>query len=110
MHRNAQLMFDAYGKSFFKPGLSVLEIGPDASPSTFQKLTRANSVRWDTLDIASKHAPPTYLVTDDYSFPVPDNAYDIVLSGQVIEHVRKIWRWFPELARMVKPGGLERSR
>lgn len=39
-------------------------------------------------------------------FPVPSDSYDILLSGRVIEHVRKIWRWFPEVARMCKPGGL----
>jgi hypothetical protein len=28
------------------------------------------------------------------------------LSGQVIEHVRKPWRWIPELARVTRRGGL----
>ena len=36
----------------------------------------------------------------------PSDAYDIVLSGQVIEHVRKIWLWIKELARVCKVGGL----
>lgn len=29
-----------------------------------------------------------------------------MLSGNVIEHVRAIWRWLPEVARITKPGGL----
>lgn len=106
MHRNAQLIMEKHGKPFFKPGLSVLELGPDGAPSTFQKLVGRDAAKWDTLDIATTYTSPTWLVTDAYKFPVPSNAYDIVISGQVIEHVPKIWRWFPELARMCKPGGL----
>jgi SAM-dependent methyltransferase len=106
VHRNAQLILDKRGRQYFKPGLSVLEVGPDGTPSTFQKMVGGETERWDTLDIATKYVQPTWLVTDSYKFPVPDNSYDIVLSGQVIEHVPKIWRWFPELARMCKPGGL----
>lgn len=106
MHRNCELILDKHGKKYFKPGVSVLEVGPDASPSTFQKLVGNQAARWDTLDIATKYVQPTYLVTDNYKFPVPSDTYDIVLSGNVIEHVPKIWRWFPEIARMCKPGGL----
>ena len=39
-------------------------------------------------------------------FPAPSGAYDIVFSGQVIEHVRKIWLWIKELTRICKVGGL----
>jgi SAM-dependent methyltransferase len=106
MHRNARFILDKHGKEFFKPGSSVLELGPDGAPSTFQRMVGRDTARWDTLDIGTTYTQPTWLVTDAYKFPVPSNTYDIVLSGQVIEHVPKIWRWFPELARMCKPGGL----
>lgn len=105
MHRNARLIFEKHAKPLFQTGTSVLEIGPDQKPSTFQKLVGGSVAKWDTLDL-DPVASPTFLATKEYSFPVPSNAYDIVLSGQVIEHVRKIWRWFPELGRICKPGGL----
>lgn len=31
--------------------------------------------------------------------------FDIVLSGQCIEHVARPWEWFQEMARILKPGG-----
>lgn len=37
---------------------------------------------------------------------IPDNAYDIVYSHQVIEHVPKPWLAGKELVRVLKPGGL----
>ena len=46
------------------------------------------------------------MASSEYSFPVPDETYDVVLSGQVIEHVRKIWVWMREVARVCKAGGI----
>jgi ubiquinone/menaquinone biosynthesis C-methylase UbiE len=60
---------------------------------------------WDTLDIAQT-PQLTYPKSQPYSFPISSNTYDVVLSGQVIEHVAKIWVWMREVARIAKPGGL----
>ncbi len=42
----------------------------------------------------------------DYSHPIPDDTYDIVVSGQVLEHIKKIWVWIKEVARVCKAGGI----
>lgn len=107
MHKNSTALFQRYAASFFTPGARVLEIGPDRHPSTYRALLRGEFAAWDTLDAFPRtDVPLTYLADSEYSFPVPDDAYDIVFSAQVIEHVRKIWRWMPELARVCRPGGL----
>jgi SAM-dependent methyltransferase len=107
MHKNSRLLFQKYAKSFFVPGTRVLEIGPDRSPSTYFKMVETGPTAWDTLDAFRRNdVPLTYLAESEYSFPIPDNTYDLVFSAQVIEHVRKIWRWMPEVARVCKPGGL----
>lgn len=104
MHKNSKLLFEKYAKEYFHPGMSVLEIGPDRFPSTFCSIVADSSVTWETLDI---HQNPklTYTAVSEYNFPIPDNKYDIVLSGQVIEHVRKIWVWIKEVSRVCKVGG-----
>ncbi len=106
MHRNSQLLFQKYARPHFRPGLRVLEVGPDASPSTYQALVNDPSITWDTLDFPSRPFPLTHRLESEYTFPIPDGAYDLVLSGQVIEHVRKVWVWVREVARVVRPGGL----
>ena len=69
-----------------------------------------DSLQWDTLDLVDGHAyvpaELTYRSRSPYEFPIEDDAYDIVLSANVIEHVRCVWRWLPELARVCKAGGL----
>jgi SAM-dependent methyltransferase len=104
MHTNSKLLFDKYGKSFFRSGSRVLEIGPDAFPSSYQSLVNDASITWETTDISDRGSM-TYPNAGEYSFPVPNDSYDIVLSGQVIEHVKKIWVWVKELERVCKKGG-----
>jgi SAM-dependent methyltransferase len=113
MHRNSAMIFEKYAPPFFKKGCSVLEIGADDNPSTYQRIVGEMPARWDSLDIAGPnegsnyiHAAPTYITKSEYNFPIQSDQYDVVLSGNVIEHVRKIWRWMPELARVCKPAGI----
>src|SRR4051812_37137093 len=103
MHENSKLLFERHALGLFKPKQKVLEIGPDSFPSTYRKGILLD-LEWHTLD---QHNNPklTYSGTEEYRFPVPDDVYDITLSGQVIEHVRKPWRWLPELVRVTKRGG-----
>jgi SAM-dependent methyltransferase len=105
MHLNSRLMFENIARQHFHPGMKVLEIGPDAFPTTYQSIVDDSSIGWDTIDIKEKHNV-TFTAESEYSFPIADGAYDIVLSGNVIEHVRRIWVWIREVTRVCKPGGL----
>jgi len=105
MHTNSKLLFEKYAKPLIKAESVVLEIGPDAFPSTFKRLTEDLALAWHTLDIYD-NPELTYRSSDQYSFDIPDEHYDLVISTQVIEHVKKPWVWVPELARITKRGGL----
>jgi SAM-dependent methyltransferase len=85
--------------------MRVLEIGPDAVPSTYQRAVGDGSIVWHTLDMRDDPSL-TYRASSEYEFSVESASYDIVLSGQVIEHVRQVWKWIQELARVCKAGGL----
>ncbi len=105
MHTNSKLIFEKYAKPLIAEQHSILEIGPDGFPSTYRSLIGGIDPTWHTLDIYD-NPQLTYPASQENSFQIPDNTYDIVLSGQVIEHVRRPWKWLPELARVTKPGGL----
>ena len=34
------------------------------------------------------------------------NSYDVVISGQVLEHVQRPWIWIRNVAQLCKPGGI----
>jgi SAM-dependent methyltransferase len=105
MHANTAMLFTHYARPYFTPGARVLEVGPDSNPSGLRCLVQDSAACWDTADFPGQFAA-TYLLTEDNRFPIPDASYDIVLSANVIEHVRKPWLWLREVARVCKPGGL----
>lgn len=109
MHDNSKLLFARYALPLFTAGVRVLEVGPDGTPSTYQAMVKsalgsAAPTTWDTVDLATRPGM-THRAKNEYEFPIADGSYDLVLSGQVLEHVRKPWRWLPELARVCRAGG-----
>jgi len=104
MHANSRLIFQKYSTGYFPPGTRVLEIGPDAFPSTYRSIADRGGLTWDTIDIFPNPSL-TFVATSAYSFPIDDESYDVILSGNVIEHVPKIWVWMKELVRVCKTGG-----
>jgi SAM-dependent methyltransferase len=104
MHPNSKLLFEKYAKEYFRPNMRILEIGPDRFPSTYRSMVSDDSLLWETLDLY-QHPQLTYTAVSEYTFPIPANTYDLVLSGQVIEHVRKMWVWIKEVSRVCKDGG-----
>lgn len=108
MHHNSRYMFEKHAATFFEAGQDVLEVGPDSRPSTVRNLVGDRVGSWKTADLeafnmVSEH---DYLMPDEYTLPIDDESFDLVVSTNVMEHVRKPWRWVPELARVLRPGGL----
>jgi hypothetical protein len=54
IHSNSKLLFEKYGKPSFRPGSRVLEIGPDAFPSSYASLVNDASITWETADISDQ--------------------------------------------------------
>lgn len=45
------------------------------------------------------------IMADPYRIPAADNAFDVVISGQMLEHCAFFWKAFEEMARVVNPSG-----
>jgi SAM-dependent methyltransferase len=111
MHLNSELLFKKYAIPYFGSNIRVLEVGPTGFPTAYQNLVGGENRVWETIDFASttyigaSTDKLTYHLTSPYNFPIDDNTYDIVISGQVIEHVEKIWTWLKEIKRITREGG-----
>ena len=112
MHDNTLLLFRKYALKYFQPSCAVLEIGPEQPSSTFRASVDPTFFsKWDTLDIVGGeygNGTPnvTFVTNDPHRFPVASEGYDIVLSGNVLEHVPRPWLWIKEVARICRPGGV----
>ena len=115
MHQNSLLLFHKYAKRCFSADQRVLEIGARI-PSDYRLALGEVNLDWRYMDIGGaglssdnlemlRTEKLDYAATDEYTFPIEDNTFDVVVSGQVLEHVRKVWIWMKEVARVTKPGG-----
>jgi|HubBroStandDraft_6_1064221.scaffolds.fasta_scaffold246729_2 SAM-dependent methyltransferase len=111
MHRNALLVFREHAAPRVPREGRILELGPDGDPSTFAREC-GSPAGWETADLTTEtgawshdHSTASILMPSEYVIPVSDDTYDVVISGNVAEHVRELWTWMVELARVTKPGG-----
>lgn len=84
---------------------SVLDVGSYDVNGTLRPLCMELGLAYTGLDLSP--GPNVDVVSPDpYRFPFDDGSFDIVLSASTMEHVEYIWLWVPELARVLRPGGL----
>lgn len=84
--------------------LRVLDVGSLDVNGTFRPLVEDRGWSYTGLDVCDGRNVD--VVTEDpFAYPFENGAFDVVISGSTMEHVTEIWRWVPELARVLAPGG-----
>jgi SAM-dependent methyltransferase len=87
--------------------LSILDVGSmdyGAAGYTYRTLM---APAWTYVGCDVKPGPNVDMVqVSEDTIQGPGAAYDVVISGQCLEHVKRPWRLVPEMARMLRPGGL----
>lgn len=85
-------------------GLSALDVGSLNVNGAFTPLVRAHGWSYTGLDMEAG-SNVDVVVNDPFDYPYEDDTFDVVLSGSTMEHVTAVWKWIPELVRVLKPGG-----
>ena len=95
-----------------EPSDRVLDLGCGAGDLTADLRPAAGSiVGVDVAEAAlrrarARHPDLTFLLAGiDGELPLQDNAFDVVWSSEVIEHVADTARWMSEVRRVLRPGG-----
>lgn len=105
MHREAWDAMTGLLARFERRDADVLDVGSYDVNGTYRPMVEGHGWRYTGLDQAA--GPNVDVVTaDPYGFPFADDRFDLVMSGSTMEHVEAIWRWVPELVRVLKPGGM----
>ena len=83
-------------------GLRVLDVGSFDVNGTYRDLFEGQE--YVGMDIeAGKNVD--VVQPSLYKFPFPDGHFDVVVSGNVMEHVEFLWLWALEVDRVLKAGG-----
>lgn len=106
MHKNSLKLMEAFLKTL-PEGLSVLDIGSrvvegQEKLGSYRQFWKGEYVGVDTeaginVDV---------VLIDGYKLPFIDESFEVVISGQTLEHVKFPWLWIMEVSRVLKKGGM----
>jgi SAM-dependent methyltransferase len=85
--------------SVANPGAVVVDFGCGSRP--YEPIFRAHGMTYLGADFADADI----LIDPKGHIDLPDTSCDVVLSIQVLEHVRDLDRYFAEARRILRPGG-----
>ncbi len=106
MHPESMLQMTKILDTWKEPlPVNLLDVGSFNVNGCYRAMVEGRGWKYTGVDIVP--GKNVDIVSDDpYNFPFDDGEFDIVISGSTLEHVQDIFRWVPELARMVRSGGM----
>lgn len=111
MHKSSYLRME-YLINWYKPywdrqgeTIKILDIGSYNQNGTYRELLNSDRYVYTGLDM--EKGPNVDIVPKDiYAWEeLPDNSFDLVISGQVFEHIEFPWLTIKEIERVLKPSG-----
>lgn len=84
--------------------LAILEVGSYDVNGTYKPLFENAGWKYYGLDIA-KGPNVDFVSKSDYDFNL-DKQFDVVISGNCLEHVEAPWKWINEVYKVTKTGGI----
>ena len=109
MHLSSLITMYDFFRKYLEPGDCILDVGSrsnDESTPGYRHVLDITQIKahYTGLDIEEGDNVDEVL-EKPYEFPSIDDNYDIVISGQMLEHCEFFWLTFKEMARVLKPGG-----
>ncbi len=113
MHENSMTLCRHFAEGLMVHGsglLRIADVGSFDVNGTYRPLFARGHWKYVGFDIRGGPNVDVVLATPDSSSieiqPEHLETFDVVISGQTMEHVRAPWRWFPGVVSLCKPGGL----
>lgn len=84
--------------------LTILDIGSCDINGTYKQFFDRPNWKYTGTDLATGKNVDV-VMPSPYSLPFPSGSLDLVISGQVFEHVEFFWLTWLEIVRILKPDG-----
>lgn len=83
----------------------VLDVGSFNVNGSLRPLAEERG--WEYVGVDMREGPNVDIVSPSpHKLPFSESEFDIVLSASTLEHVERPWLLVPEMARVLKPGGM----
>ena len=108
MHKNSHDKMEWFKKTYLSTSskLDVLDVGSlDNQNYNYSDIFNESNWTYTGLDFQGGNNVDI-VVTNIYNwFEVEDNSYDVIISGQLFEHLEFFWLTMSEIERVLRPGG-----
>ena len=109
MHKNSHSKMELFKNTYLNKSkkLDILDVGSLDSKGNYNYSDIFNEEKWTYTGLDFQGGNNVdILVSDIYNwFEVDDNTYDVIISGQLFEHLEFFWLTMSEIERVLKPGG-----
>lgn len=85
-------------------GMCVLDVGSQDINGSYRQMFLELGCSYTGTDIVT--GPNVDVISTFDRLLFEDNAFDVVISGQCLEHAERPWMLVREMARVLKPGGI----
>ncbi len=110
MHQSSyalmQRFADTVRRRFAGNPVRILDVGSNSVNGSYKDLFAFAGAEYIGLDI--QPGPNVDIVPEDpYEWKsLPDNSFDVIISGQALEHTEFPWLTFDQIGRKLKPNGI----
>lgn len=109
MHENSHSKMEWFKNTYLSISskLDILDVGSLDRKGNYNYSDIFDEENWTYVGLDYKWGNNVdIVVTDIYNwFEVKDNTYDVIISGQLFEHLDFFWLTMSEIKRTLKPGG-----
>ncbi|WP_407423089.1 class I SAM-dependent methyltransferase [Methanobrevibacter sp.] len=109
MHKNSHSKMEWFKNTYLNTSkkLDILDVGSLDSNGDYNYSDIFDEEKWTYTGLDFQGGNNVdIIVTDIYNwFEVEDNKYDVIISGQLFEHLEFFWITMSEIERVLKPGG-----
>lgn len=94
-------------KNYPQSGIEVLDVGSYGVNGTYKEIF-SDTVKYHYTGLDVNAGPNVdYVPADPYNWPeLPDESFDVIISGQAFEHIEHPWLIMEEMSRVLKKNGL----
>ena len=107
MHKTSIYLMKHFITKYLNPKekIEILDVGSCEKTGAYRKLCAKSNWKYTGLDITG--GPNVDVVAKGpYTWGLSENYFDVVISGQCLEHVEDIKEWAKQIPKVLKKGGL----
>lgn len=109
MHKNSYSKMEWFKNTYLDKNqhLKILDVGSFDQIGNYNYRDIFNEDNWSYAGLDIKQGNNVdIVVTDIYNwFEIDDNTYDVIISGQLFEHLEYFWLTMGQIERVLKPKG-----